>query len=97
MTPKSITRILSLPSDIIEDIASVLLPESVMSLALTCKSLYHLFAARGLLSLKHGDSKRNLLLMLEDELPEMLLCHRCVKVFKMEDITHDEVVRPWLS
>ena len=72
---------LTLPNELIEDIAERLPPADLTCLSLICKRFQLLLRHRAKASLISEDQKRNLLLRLEEELPDWLLCHRCSKLF----------------
>ena len=74
--------LLTLPNELIKEISTLLRPVDLRFFSLTCKRLYSLLCRRARSSLVFEDQKRQLLLLLEDQLPHWLLCHRCIKLFK---------------
>jgi hypothetical protein len=77
---RSVGGLLSLPSELIELIARSLSPVSSVCFSLASRRLYLLLSLSANCSLQYEDQKRDVLLLLKHDLPEMLLCHRCIKL-----------------
>ena len=73
---------LRLPNEILEDVGNASCKVDLICLSWTCRRLYLLLHPQILRATTFSDQKRHVLLRIEDDSPDLLLCHRCLKLFK---------------